>query len=178
MQYSTMMCVARLAPESARQLIFVGDIRQLCPQVDRLTGESSLIAVAGVLDGSVSGPEEYGAEPNANGKERSAHLRHQYRRTDGRIRGRSLRNLAEALAAATLTKVLLKVGMTRKDIVVITMYEAQRRLIIHALEQEDVGEVNVFSVDKAKGSEAELTILSLVRASDEVMDKSYLAHCI
>uniref|UniRef100_A0A914W2V6 DNA2/NAM7 helicase-like C-terminal domain-containing protein n=1 Tax=Plectus sambesii TaxID=2011161 RepID=A0A914W2V6_9BILA len=60
--------------------------------------------------------------------------------------GRSLSNLAEALATATLTKVVLKVGMTKKDIVVITMYQAQRRLIIHAIEQEGVGEITFLTL--------------------------------
>uniref|UniRef100_A0A914W2C9 Uncharacterized protein n=1 Tax=Plectus sambesii TaxID=2011161 RepID=A0A914W2C9_9BILA len=51
MQYSTMMCIAWLTPKTAHQVIFNGDICQLCPQVDWFMGESSMVTVAGVLDG-------------------------------------------------------------------------------------------------------------------------------
>uniref|UniRef100_A0A914UZP9 RNA helicase n=1 Tax=Plectus sambesii TaxID=2011161 RepID=A0A914UZP9_9BILA len=51
MQYSTMMCIPWLTPKTAHKVIFNGDICQLCPQVDWLMGESSMVAVMGILNG-------------------------------------------------------------------------------------------------------------------------------
>uniref|UniRef100_A0A914UZL5 DNA2/NAM7 helicase-like C-terminal domain-containing protein n=1 Tax=Plectus sambesii TaxID=2011161 RepID=A0A914UZL5_9BILA len=67
----------------------------------------------------------------------------------------SIINHAEAAASATLLKAVLTVDVKTKDIVVITMYEAQRRLIAYVLVRENIHDVNIFNVDKAQGSEAE-----------------------
>uniref|UniRef100_A0A914WN94 Uncharacterized protein n=1 Tax=Plectus sambesii TaxID=2011161 RepID=A0A914WN94_9BILA len=209
-QYSTMMCLARLSPRTARQVIFVGDIRQLCPQVDRLTGDSSLVAVGGVLDGFDTrhcSPSTFHLSTNYRShpvmvdmfteltyqhdkikliagapiKRRSAVVDRMPMACEAgpicaiNVEGReaasggtSLSNRAEAEAAATLVRALLTVGMKTEDIVVISMYETQRRLIGYTLEREGVRGINVFNVDKAQGSEAEVVILSLVRASGGV----------
>uniref|UniRef100_A0A914W2V1 DNA2/NAM7 helicase-like C-terminal domain-containing protein n=1 Tax=Plectus sambesii TaxID=2011161 RepID=A0A914W2V1_9BILA len=77
--------------------------------------------------------------------------------------GTSIINHAEAAASATLLKAVLTVDVKTKDIMVITMYEAQRRLIGYIMERENIHDVNIFNVDKAQCSEAEVVILSLRR---------------
>ena len=89
------------------------------------------------------------------------------------IRNPSLQNLKEAIAVSQVAMFMAKalsLSQSRRDIAILTFYSAQVQCIQNALEtcrcdQVEASRIQVMTVDSFQGSEADVVLISFVRAN-------------
>ena len=65
---------------------------------------------------------------------------------------------------AVIKTILERTDIAPEDIVVLTFYDAQRKLLMHALQDKGV---RIYNVDGFQGSESKLVLVSTVRANTD-----------